>query len=81
MVVYNLLMKQQGSEEFIKMGEVIESLPSLKFWIRLEDGEKILAYLSGKMRMHRIRILPGDKVKIELSPYDKTRGRIVYRNK
>ena len=74
-------MKQQGNEEFIKMGEVTESLPSLKFRRRLEDGEEILAYVSGKMRMHRIRILPGDKVKVELSPYDKTRGRIVYRNK
>ena len=74
-------MKQQGNEEFIKMGEITESLPSLKFRVRLEDGEEILAYISGKMRMHRIRILPGDKVKIELSPYDKTMGRIVYRNK
>lgn len=74
-------MKEQENEEFVKMGEVTESLPSLNFRVRLEDGEEILAYVSGKMRMHRIRILPGDKVKIEMSPYDKTRGRIVYRNK
>ena len=74
-------VKEQENEEFVKMGEVTESLPSLNFRVRLEDGEEILAYVSGKMRMHRIRILPGDKVKIELSPYDKTRGRIVYRNK
>ena len=74
-------MKEQQNEEFVKMGEVTESLPSLNFRVRLEDGEEILAYVSGKMRMHRIRILPGDKVKIEMSPYDKTRGRIVYRNK
>ena len=74
-------MKEQENEEFVKMGEVTESLPSLNFRVRLENGEEILAYVSGKMRMHRIRILPGDKVKIEMSPYDKTRGRIVYRNK
>ena len=74
-------MKEQENEEFVKMGEVTESLPSLNFRVRLEDGDEILAYVSGKMRMHRIRILPGDKVKIEMSPYDKTRGRIVYRNK
>ena len=74
-------MKEQQNEEFVKMGEVTESLPSLNFRVRLEDGDEILAYVSGKMRMHRIRILPGDKVKIEMSPYDKTRGRIVYRNK
>ena len=74
-------MKEQQNEEFVKMGEVTESLPSLNFRVRLEDGDEILAYVSGKMRMHRIRILPGDKVKIEMSPYDKARGRIVYRNK
>jgi translation initiation factor IF-1 len=74
-------MQEKENEEFVKMGEVLESLPSLKFRVKLEDGEVMLAYVSGKMRMHKIRILPGDKVKVELSPYDKTRGRIVYRNR
>lgn len=62
-------------------GEVIETLPSLRFRVELEDGREILAYLSGKMAMHRIRILPGDKVTVELTPYDESKGRIVYREK
>jgi translation initiation factor IF-1 len=68
-------------EEFKKTGEVIEALPSFKFRVKLENGEEILAYVSGKLRMHRIRILPGDKVSIEMSPYDSKRGRIVYRGR
>lgn len=63
------------------MGEVIEALPSVQFRVKLEDGKEVLAYLSGKLRMFKIRILPGDKVTVELSPYDQTRGRITYRNK
>ena len=73
-------MKKDNQSEFVKKGMVLESLPSLKFRIQLEDGEEILAYISGKLRIHRIRILPGDKVTVEMSPYDKTRGRIIYRN-
>ena len=63
------------------MGEVIEALPSVKFRVKLEDGKEVMAYLSGKLRMFKIRILPGDKVTVELSPYDLTKGRITYRNK
>ena len=70
-----------GKEEPIRVeGKVIESLPNASFRVELENGHRILAHVSGKMRMHFIRILPGDQVKIELSPYDLTRGRIVYRS-
>jgi translation initiation factor IF-1 len=62
-------------------GIVEEALPNTSFKVRLENGHEILAHSSGKMRMHYIRILPGDKVKVELSPYDLNRGRIVYRYK
>ncbi len=60
-------------------GKVVEALPNAMFRVELETGNKILAHISGKMRMHYIRILPGDSVVVELSPYDLTRGRIVYR--
>jgi translation initiation factor IF-1 len=63
------------------MGTVVEPLPNAMFRVQLENGHRILAHISGKMRMHFIRILPGDKVTVELSPYDLTRGRIVYRQK
>jgi len=62
-------------------GVVTESLPNATFRVELENGHKILAHISGKMRKHFIRILPGDKVTIEMSPYDLTKGRITYRNK
>jgi len=62
-------------------GTVIEQLPNAMFRVELSNGHKVLAHISGKMRMHFIRILPGDKVKLELSPYDLTRGRITYRAK
>ncbi|HSE84269.1 MAG TPA: translation initiation factor IF-1 [Thermodesulfobacteriota bacterium] len=62
-------------------GTVIEALPNAMFRVEIEGGHKILAYVSGKMRTHFIRILPGDKVKVELSPYDLTKGRITYRLK
>lgn len=62
-------------------GEVIEALPNAQFRVRLDHGHEILGILSGKMRMHYIKILPGDRVKVELSPYDLTKGRIVYRYK
>jgi translation initiation factor IF-1 len=58
---------------------VTESLPNARFRARLESGHQILAHVSGKMRMHYIRILPGDKITVEMSPYDLTKGRIVYR--
>lgn len=60
-------------------GEVIEALPSATFRVRLDDGREVLAYLSGKMRLHHIKILVGDRVVVEFSPYDQNRGRIVYR--
>jgi translation initiation factor IF-1 len=62
-------------------GTVVESLPNAMFRVELPNGHKILAHISGKMRMHYIRILPGDKVTVEMSPYDLTRGRITYRSK
>jgi len=62
-------------------GKVIEPLPNAMFRVELETGHRILAHISGKMRMHYIKILPGDKVTVELSPYDLTRGRITYRMK
>jgi translation initiation factor IF-1 len=62
-------------------GTVVEPLPNAMFRVELENGHKVLAHISGKMRMNFIKILPGDKVTVELSPYDLTRGRIVYRYK
>ncbi len=60
-------------------GVVLETLPNAMFKVKLENGHEVLAHISGKMRMHYIKILPGDKVKLELSPYDLSRGRVVYR--
>ncbi len=62
-------------------GTVLEALPNAMFTVELENGHKILAHISGKLRMHYIRILPGDKVTLEMSPYDLTRGRIIWRAK
>lgn len=62
-------------------GKVIESLPNAMFRVELDNGHKVLAHISGKMRMHYIKILPGDRVTVELSPYDLSRGRITYRMK
>jgi len=72
------LAKEEGIEV---EGTVVESLPNAMFRVELPNGHKILAHISGKMRMHYIRILPGDKVTVEMSPYDLTRGRITYRSK
>ncbi|PIQ81711.1 MAG: translation initiation factor IF-1 [Candidatus Omnitrophica bacterium CG11_big_fil_rev_8_21_14_0_20_64_10] len=69
-------------EEAIQVeGVVEEALPNAMFRVKLENGHPILAHVAGKMRMHFIRILPGDKVTVEMSPYDLTRGRIVYRDR
>jgi len=69
-------------EEAIKVdGTIVETLPNASFKVELENGHQVLAHISGKMRMHFIKILPGDKVTVELSPYDLTRGRITYRYK
>ncbi len=71
-----------AKEELIETeGKVVETLPNAMFRVELENGHIVLAHVSGKMRMHFIRILPGDKVKLELSPYDLTRGRITFRVK
>ena len=69
------------TEKTKKEGIVIERLPNATFKVELDDGNEILAHISGKMRIHRIRILPGDKVTVELGPYNEKRGRIVYREK
>ena len=69
-------------EELIETeGKILEALPNAMFRVELENGHIVMAHVSGKMRMHFIRILPGDKVKLELSPYDLTRGRITFRVK
>mgnify|MGYP001575325289 CR=1 FL=1 len=74
--------RQTKKEEAIEVeGTVVEPLPNAMFRVELETGHKVLAHISGKMRMHFIRILPGDKVIVELSPYDLSRGRITYRYK
>lgn len=71
-----------AKEELIEVEGIIkEALPNAMFRVELESGHIVLAYISGKIRKHFIRILPGDKVKLELSPYDLSRGRITYRNK
>jgi len=71
-----------AKEDLIQVeGKVLETLPNAMFRVELDNGHKVLAHVSGKMRMHFIRILPGDKVTIELSPYDLTRGRITFRAK
>jgi translation initiation factor IF-1 len=69
-----------NAKDFIEMqGEVSELMPAASFKVVLENGHEILAHLSGKMRMNKIRLLPGDKVKLQISPYDLTKGRITYR--
>jgi translation initiation factor IF-1 len=69
-----------SKEEKIEVeGSILEALPNAMFRVEIAPGKVVLAHISGKMRMHYIKILPGDKVKLELSPYDLTRGRIVYR--
>lgn len=72
-------MEKQKKEEVL--GVVTEALPNATFRVELKDGRKLLCHLSGKMRMYYIKVMPGDKVKVELTPHDKTRGRIIYREK
>lgn len=68
------------SKEFIEVdGEILELLPAASFKVKLENGHEIIAHLSGKMRMFKIKILPGDRVKMQMTPYDLTKGRITYR--
>ncbi|MEI6093394.1 MAG: translation initiation factor IF-1 [bacterium] len=71
-----------SKEDYFEVeGVVLEPLPNAMFRVQLENGHKILAHISGKMRMHYIKILPGDKVRMQMSPYDLSKGRIVYREK
>lgn len=69
----------KAEEKIVVEGQVVEAMPSTTFRVHLENGHTVLAYLSGRLRKYYIRILLGDRVKVELSPYDLTRGRIVYR--
>ena len=75
------VLPKPKEDAIVLEGTVIEPLPNAMFRVELENGHKVLAHISGKMRMHYIRILPDDRVVVELSPYDLTRGRIVYRYK
>lgn len=68
-------------KKVLKSGIVLETLPSANFKVKLDDGKEILCHLAGKLRLYRIKILPGDRVTVEISPYDEKRGRIVYRGK
>lgn len=74
-------MNKKKEDKIEMEGTIIEALPATQFRVRLDNGHEILAYLSGKMRKYYIRILLGDRVRVDLSPYDLTRGRIVYRYK
>ncbi len=77
-----MFLEYMAKEDTITVeGKVFETLPNAMFRVELDNGHKVLAHVSGKMRMHYIKILPGDKVTLELSPYDLNRGRIVYRYK
>ncbi|MFA5162636.1 MAG: translation initiation factor IF-1 [Elusimicrobiales bacterium] len=73
-------MSSEGDKIEVE-GKILESMPNAMFRVELPGGKVILGHISGKMRIHHIRILPGDKVKLELSPYDLTRGRIIYRER
>lgn len=74
-------MTKASKQKIEVEGTVVEALPNTQFRVELDNGHKVLAYISGKMRKHYIRILLGDRVKVELSPYDLSRGRIIYRYK
>ena len=76
-----LPLPKPKDDAIVLEGTIVESLPNAMFRVELDNGHKVLAHISGKMRMHYIRILPGDKVQVELTPYDLTRGRITYRYK
>jgi len=71
----------QQREKIFQEGVVLENLPNTFFKVKLDDGREILAHLSGRMRLHHIKVLPGDRVRVEMTPYDETKGRIVHRLK
>jgi len=74
-------MGKSEKKVYQKSGVVLEALPNAHFRVKLDDGKEILAHISGKLRIYRIKILAGDRVTVEMSPYDENRGRIVYREK
>jgi translation initiation factor IF-1 len=74
-------MPNPQKKVFRKTGMVLEALPSAHFRVKLDEGREVLCHLAGKLRLYRIKILPGDRVTVEMSPYDEERGRIVYRGK
>lgn len=80
-LMYNeLLLSMASQKEVIKLqGKVVEALPNTQFTVELENGHSVLCHISGKMRKHYIRLVPGDKVEVELTPYDLTKGRITFR--
>lgn len=79
-LIHNFLTKPLGSKDIVELeGEITETLPSTLFRVQLDTGQMIIAHLSGKMRLHRIRVLPGDRVRVAMSVYDLTKGRIVSR--
>ena len=80
-VVRRVHLPKPKEDAIVMEGTVVEPLPNAMFRVELENGHKVLAHISGKMRMHYIRILPGDRVQVELTPYDISRGRITYRYK
>ncbi len=79
--IWRTVLAKPKEDAIVLEGTVIEPLPNAMFKVELENGHQVLAHISGKMRMHYIRILPGDRVQVELTPYDLTRGRITYRYK
>ena len=79
--IKEFILAKPKEDAIVLEGTILEPLPNAMFRVELENGHKVLAHISGKMRMHYIRILPGDKVQVELTPYDLTRGRITYRFK
>jgi len=74
-------LAKENKRNIIKTGIVLEALPSVNFRVKLDDGNIIIAHLAGRLRLYRIKVLPGDRVTVEISPYDDKRGRIVYRGK
>ena len=76
-----IVLSKPKEEAIVMTGTVVESLPNAMFKVKFDNGHEVLAHISGKMRVHYIRILPGDKVQVELTPYDLERGRITYRYK
>jgi translation initiation factor IF-1 len=80
-IYYSLEWRYMAEETIILEGKIVDTLPNAMFRVQLENGHTVLAYLAGKMRKYYIRVLLGDKVRVEMSPYDLTRGRIIYRHK